>query len=272
MILTIETMYHIPNCPSIALLTDFHNSDPTPIIASLEQHSPELICIAGDIIVGKRPEGDVSPLNTQEHVLPFLQACASIAPTFLSLGNHEWMLDENDLSALSSTSVTVLDNSFSTAAVNGENIVIGGLTSGFVTDYRHFRKECANVDRYPQREDMHGIGGFVSEHKPEIDWLDGYCSTPGYHILLCHHPEYWPLISRHPIDLVLSGHAHGGQWRIYNPLKKEWIGIYAPGQGWLPKWSRGVYQDRLVVSAGLSNTTRIPRIWNPTEIVYLDSL
>ena len=266
-----ETYYSVPGCPlRLALVSDLHERPFDAVLVSLERNRPDLICVAGDFLYGRPSE---MGLKVEEAgVLPFFSACAVIAPCFVSLGNHEWMLDENDLSALSSTSVTVLDNSFSTAAVNGENIVIGGLTSGFVTDYRHFRKECANVDRYPQREDMHGIGGFVSEHKPEIDWLDGYCSTPGYHILLCHHPEYWPLISRHPIDLVLSGHAHGGQWRIYNPLKKEWIGIYAPGQGWLPKWSRGVYQDRLVVSAGLSNTTRIPRIWNPTEIVYLDSL
>ena len=220
--------------------------------------------------MGKRPEGDRSPLETQEHVLPFLRSCASIAPTFLSLGNHEWMLDAKDLSDLSSTGVTVLDNNW----VEMDGVVVGGLTSGYVTDYRNFRATQSSELRYPRKEDIAGVGGTIhaGEHKPDISWLPNFVAAPGYHILLSHHPEYRPLLGGMDIDLVLSGHAHGGQWRVYNPFKKEWIGIYAPGQGWFPKWSRGVYENRLVVSAGLSNTTRIPRIWNPTEIVYLESL
>ena len=89
------------------------------------------------------------------------------------------------------------------------------------------------------------------------------------HILLSHHPEYYSIIPA-SVDLILSGHAHGGQIRMYNPFKREWFGLWSPGQGWWPKWTRGVYEGRLVVSAGLSNTTWIPRIGNPTEIVYLE--
>ena len=89
-----------------------------------------------------------------------------------------------------------------------------------------------------------------------------YASVDGYHILLSHHPEYYPLVSD-KVQLMLSGHAHGGQIRFFKR------GLYAPGQGWLPKWTKGVYDNRLVVSAGLSNTASpIPRLFNPTEIVY----
>lgn len=119
---------------------------------------------------------------------------------------------------------------------------------------------------------MHGIGGTIhaGEHKPDISWLPNFVTAPGHHILLSHHPEYWPELRDMNIELVLSGHAHGGQWRFYNPFKKESIGIYASGQGWFLKWTRGVYENRLVVSAGLRNTAWAPRIGNPTEVVYLE--
>ena len=103
----------------------------------------------------------------------------------------------------------------------------------------------------------------ASRHKPETRWLSDFAAQPGFHVLLSHHPEYWPLIPS-SIELVLSGHAHGGQWRFFNR------GVFAPSQGWWPKWTKGVYEGRLVISAGLSNTTWVPRIGNPTEVVYLE--
>jgi predicted MPP superfamily phosphohydrolase len=263
---TKETTYKLPSCPaSLALLSDLHNTDPTPILSSLRSHRPSLICITGDVLYGSRPEGDVSPLETQTNVLPFLTACASIAPTFLSLGNHEWMADAEDLRLLSSTGVIVLDNEWRSINIDGQEIAIAGLTSAYVTDYRSFRAESGSPDRYPRQESISGIGGAVHarDHKPETGWLEAYCSTPGFHILLSHHPEYLPFIPA-SVDLILSGHAHGGQWRVFNH------GVWAPGQGWWPRWTKGVNEGRLVVSTGLSNTTWIPRIWNPTEVVYLE--
>ncbi len=235
------------------------------MLSSLRAHAPSLICITGDVLYGGRPEGDTSPLETQTNVLPFLRSCASIAPTFLSLGNHEWMVDAEDLRLLSSTGVTVLDNEWRSITIGAKEIVIAGLTSGYVTDYRFFRAESGSSDRYPRQESISGIGGAVHarEHKPETEWLEEYCSTPGYHILLSHHPEYYPLIPD-SIDLILSGHAHGGQWRFFNR------GVFAPGQSWWPRYTKGVYEGRLVVSAGLSNTTWVPRLFNPTEVVYIE--
>jgi predicted MPP superfamily phosphohydrolase len=208
---------------------------------------------------------DTSPVASQANVLPFLSACASIAPTFLSLGNHEWMVDQEDLDMIRSTGVTVLDNNWRPITVDGKEIILAGLTSGYVTDYRAFRAESGSPNRYPRQESISGIGGAVHAryHKPETEWLPAFAGQAGYHILLSHHPEYFPLIPD-SIDLILSGHAHGGQWRIFGH------GVWSPGQGWWPRWTRGVYCGRLVVSAGLSNTTWIPRIENPTEIVYLE--
>lgn len=263
---TIETTYKIPRAPHLALLADFHNGNPEPILASLRIHAPSLICICGDIIIGHRPEGNMSPLETQENVLPFLSGCATIAPTYLSLGNHEWMLDQTDLETIRTTGVIVLDNEWRSIQVEENEIVIGGLTSGYVTDYRRFRATQDGSIRYPRKDTISGIGGSVTarEHTPYTAWLSDFVAVPSYHVLLSHHPEYYPLISR-SIDLVLSGHAHGGQWRVFNH------GVWSPGQGLWPRWTRGVYDSRLVVSAGLNNTTWIPRFGNPTEVVYVES-
>lgn len=259
---TIDTTYKLPSCPaSLALLSDLHNADPDPVLSSLRAHAPSLICITGDVLYGSRPEGDRSPLETQVNVLPFLSGCCSIAPTFMSLGNHEWMVDQEDLATFTAIGVTLLDNIW----IERDGLVIGGLTSGYVTDYRRFKEKAHSSDRYPRQDSISGIGGAVHarDHKPETEWLSAFAAQPGFRVVMSHHPEYLPLIPD-SVDLILSGHAHGGQWRVFNH------GVWAPGQSWWPKWTRGIYEKRMVVSAGLSNTTWIPRIWNPTEIVYLE--
>ena len=238
-----------------------------------------MICIAGDILYGSHPQDDRSPLDTQENVLPFLSGCAEIAPTFLALGNHEWSLDNEDIEKIKSTGVTVLDNEWREIEVDGKPVVIGGLTSGYVTDYRRFVASLSPADRagvrYPKKSTISGIKGVTtaSQHQPETVWLNEFAATdPSFtHILMSHHPEYLPLIPS-SVAFVLSGHTHNGQIAYYSFRRHRWQGLWAPGQGWLPKYSRGVYEGRLVVSAGLANTARVPRICNPTEVVYLESL
>ena len=89
---------------------------------------------------------------------------------------------------------------------------------------------------------------------------------------MCHHPEYWcmqpPMLKDHPIDLVLSGHAHGGQIRLFGQ------GLFAPGQGLLPRYTGGLYEGphgNMIVSRGLANTAPppIPRLFNPREVVTI---
>lgn len=108
----VETTYRIPGAPRLALLADLHNHPFSSIISSLAAHRPSMICLAGDFIYGSHPVDDRSPLETQENVLPFFRACADLAPTFMSLGNHEQMLDAADLAAIAATGFTVLDNSW----------------------------------------------------------------------------------------------------------------------------------------------------------------
>ncbi len=268
-----ETAYklHAPFHLTIALLSDAHNTDPAPILHSLKTHRPDLICFAGDLFLGRRPEDDNLIVRSQENVMQLVSGCASVAPTYISLGNHEWLISSEDLEILTSTGAVILDNRYVVhTGKDGKKIIIGGLTSAIVTYFQQLREidDGGIENRYPHRP-RHSHQECLNTNSM---WLTEFEKAEGYKILLCHHPEYWslrePYLINRRIDLVLSGHAHGGQMRVFGQ------GLFSPGQGWFPKYTSGAYQGgygSLVVSRGLSNTASlIPRLFNPTEIVYLE--
>ena len=258
----VETFYQIPNCPfAVALITDTHNCPPVRIQNSLNQHIPDVICIAGDIIRGHIPKYGLK-MDESQDAIDLLSACVKIAPTYFSLGNHERILSTQDINIIRKTGVIILDNEW----IIRSNCAIGGLSPSRVLEYRAYRSAINTCELYPQpHKAMSDI-----PPQPDLNWLDSFCSHRGYHILLCHHPEYYPIyLANRNIDLILSGHAHGGQVRYFNPFHKKWEGLYAPGQGFLPYYTSGVIDNRLVVSRGLSNTLLIPRLCNPPELVYL---
>lgn len=269
-----ETVYKLTGDTklTIALIADTHNTNPAPILASLQSHHLDLICIVGDILVGYRPRSDEPIIGDQEHVLPLISGCTSIAPTYISLGNHEWMVSSDDLKLLEKAGAVVLDNRYvSHTCENGSDVVIGGLSSAIVTNFQQFRNKCyaegADMNHYPYRP-RHS---HAYDIPPESSWLQEYERELGYRILLSHHPEYWslrePMLCNRPIDLVLSGHAHGGQVRIFGK------GLYTPGQGWFPKFTSGVFEGeygKMIISRGLANTASVPRLFNEPEIVYVE--
>ncbi|MBQ8081955.1 MAG: metallophosphoesterase [Clostridia bacterium] len=256
-----------------ALLTDLHDRPFDSILASLEQNEPDLILIAGDLIVGRPPlDEDSLKMAEAKHALSFLRACARQADTFVSLGNHEWMLCEEDLALIRQTGAVLLDDEWQP----WRGLAIGGLTPERVRHYRAFRAEQrtpgTGACRYPQGD----WGRPDTDHRRSAqDFLDRFEQAPGYKLLLCHHPEYWtqknPPLRDRRIDLTVSGHAHGGQWRFY--WRGFWRGVFAPGQGLFPQYTEGLHEGpmgRLIVSRGLSNTCApIPRFMNPREIVYI---
>ena len=250
-----ETLYKLNTPVSICLLSDLHERD-FSFLSGVRAHRPDMIAVAGDVLYGHTTDENTL---VSERMIPFLSACADIAPTFFSLGNHEWMLHPDDIEAIESAGVTVLDNCW----VKWNGISIGGLTPAEVTGYRRFRS--GSELRYPKWNKRRSrLGELVRQGRPELDWLEDLSSQPGYKILLTHRPEYWPLFRELDIDLALAGHAHGGQIRIAGH------GLFAPGQGFLPKLTSGVHDGRLVISRGLSNTAGIiPRLFNPREIVYV---
>ena len=105
---------------------------------------------------------------------------------------------------------------------------------------------------------------FEKTPPPNLRWLARFSSLPGFKLLLCHHPEYYPdYIKPLPVDVILAGHAHGGQWRFFGH------GIFSPGQGPFPALTSGVTDNRLVISRGLANNAGIPRLFNPPELVIV---
>lgn len=251
-----ETYYNIAGCPfSLALLTDTHDGDPEPVLASVRAHAPAFIALAGDFVCGMIPWPGAK-MEKSKNALKLLTACASLAPTFVSLGNHEAYLPQSDLEIVRATGVTLLDNRYVTLDIGGRRAVVGGLSSGYFTYYRKNPIPSSGF-RHPKSP------------APELGWLEGYAAEDGYHILLMHHPEYIRLIPR-SIELALSGHAHGGQWRFYDLRAKRWRGLYAPDQGLFPKLTEGVVDGRQVISRGLGNTSPLPRLLNGREIIYID--
>lgn len=266
----VETVYPLPSCPvSAVLLADSHNRPVEPVLEALRRRPPDLILHAGDFVYASPP---ASPgrlkMRESREALSLLQSCAGIAPTFVSLGNHEWMLNEQDLALIADTGVTVLDNRFVSLSIRGSSLCIGGLSSAHLTAYQTWRQRQPLSFLYPEpvREVWSG------DPEPELSWLETFEQQSGYKILLCHHPEYVPrFLSCRSVDLILSGHAHGGQWRFYSPFDRRWHGVYAPGQGLFPKRTEGIHGNH-IISRGLSNNTLIPRLWNPTELVFISSL
>lgn len=224
----------IRNQITIAVVADLHGTDPTNVIKAIEAERLDIITIVGDL-VDKRQTNFIETYH-------FLDRCSSISSTFMSLGNHEFILSEKNIAQITEKGVHVLDNTW----IHLENgLAIGGLTSAYVLKYRRYRDEKRIV-------------------MSDLQWLSDFEKLPDYKILLDHHPENYGLYTRNmSIDLILSGHNHGGQIRLFGR------GLYAANQGIFPRYSGGLYDDRLVVSRGLANTKRIPRINNPTELVFV---
>ncbi len=283
------TEYDIGSPVSIALLSDIHNRRYDKIIEIVKKLKPDIIAVPGDIVVGRIPSSEGLVLDQDYRALPFLRECASIAPTFFSYGNHEYLLSAEEIDMIRKTSVTVLDDSY--VMYNG--LCIGGLTSGRRHQYTNYKDyidihtelcdDETSKSLYPNwgyynnyidtlfKETPNSIN--ISDlyermNQPHTDWLDKFEKEKGYKVLLSHHPEYWDTyLKKRDIDLILSGHAHGGQWRFFNH------GVLAPGQGLFPRYTKGIHvhnSNHLCISTGLANTARpIPRFFNPREIVYI---
>ncbi len=215
----------------LAVVADLHDTNVDEVLAALEKRKPTHVLAPGDMVH--------SADHTSEG-LRLLRESARRYPTFCSLGNHEFKHGLDVRCEIRASGAILLDNEF------GEygGILIGGLTSGYEG------KKQGRVKKTPL---------------PRTDWLDEFCTTEGYKILLSHHPEYFDFLKNYDIDLILSGHAHGGQWRLFG------LPVFAPGQGLFPRYTSGYYGDRMFVSRGLSNRTHIPRIGNPEELVFLVS-
>ena len=134
---------------TIAHISDLHNKDGRQAIESMRNRKPDIIVITGDLVLRRRPKDDMLIVQSERNVLPFLSECAQIAPTYMSLGNHEVMLNQDDLELISQTGVELLDNRF----VKTDKYVIGGLTSAyvsrlFIVKFKYRKRACKKQSRY----------------------------------------------------------------------------------------------------------------------------
>ncbi len=233
----------------IAVAADLHNSDSQEIIALIKESRPDIIVCPGDLfgsLADDRCRGDeptgryIAEAAENEKGFAFLREAGRIAPVFCSVGNHEVRVSAENAERIARTGATLLDNSHITLP-NGT--LLGGLSTGGA------------------------YGLFHKSGEPNLSWLNDFARLKAQKILLSHHPEYW---ERHiigkDIDLTISGHAHGGQWCFFGR------GLLAPGQGFFPKYTSGVYKKKgqiMVVSRGLRLECGIPRINNLPEVVIV---
>ena len=212
-----ERIYRIPaGIPhTIAQLSDIHGQDGNEILKILIRRRPSLIAVSGDLFLDHAQEGD-NLIDLQPKVIPLIRACTALAPTYISLGNHEWLASPADIRALQSTGAVLLDNRW--VRDQGTGLLIGGLTSAMVMDFRRFRKKHTPEHQYPKKK--RHVDGLVLH--PSVRWLRTFEEQDGYKILLCHHPEYWclqtPMLRDHPIDLA-EGWLFPGDLQILLPLR-----------------------------------------------------
>lgn len=215
----------VPRELTFAFVSDLHGCPNAPVVEAIEKLAPDAVLVGGDFIHNAR---------IWESGIEFLELAAGVAPTFAALGNHEFQSGLDVRRLVRNSGATLLDDDF----VSFGGIMIGALSSGF---------------------DPEGDGGV------DLRFLDRFSKKPGFKVLLCHHPEYYDrFIKQRDIDLTLSGHAHGGQWRFFGR------GVYAPGQGLFPKYTSGAYDGgRLIVGQGLGNAVVVPRIFNAPQLVVI---
>lgn len=251
----------VENGVRIALITDLHSckygKDQKKLISALEKQNPDVVLLGGDIF-----DDELSPENTKK----FISGIADKYPCYYVTGNHEFMCSDDIflsyMNFLEEKGVTILKGSAETIEINGEKINICGIDDPslrVVGGYNDFVGGARTVDG---KGDYDWVG--------QLDILDEIAQNGNYTLLLTHRPERFEKYTEYDFDLVLSGHVHGGQWRI--PLLLN--GVYSPSEGFFPDYTGGEYKDgsmTMIVSRGLAReTTIVPRIFNRPELVIID--
>lgn len=198
----------------IAQISDLHNAvfgeDNAELLQILSECEPNIIVITGDLVDAEHTDIDVA--------LDFAKEAVQIADTYYVTGNHEASLSQYDelKAELENTGVVVLEDKAMQLEYNGDDITLIGLSDpSFTLKGDMFGEVPAMVDTK--------LRGLIGD-------------KDNYTILLSHRPELFEAYVNCGVDLVLSGHAHGGQFRL------PFIGgLVAPNQGLFPKYDAGLY-------------------------------
>ena len=229
----------------IVQISDLHNAEfgenNEKLLLMLKQADADIIAITGDMIDSRNTDIDVA--------ISFAQKAVNIAPVYYVNGNHESrVLGEYEKlkQGLTDTGVNILENSSADITIGDEAITLIGINDPT------FRMDI--VDDTMEQNIAHQLVNVI----PDND---------NYKVLLAHRPEYFDVYAG-KVDLVLSGHAHGGQFRI------PFIGgLVAPGQGFFPEYYEGSHikeNTEMIVSRGIGNSIIPFRINNKPEIIVAE--
>ena len=235
----------------IVQLSDLHSwsfgEGNAELIARVEALDPDLIAMTGDMLDESDENADV--------VCDLIRALVKTAPVYYGYGNHEytWMKNHQEslTPVLREAGAVVLDTEYMDIAVNGQELRLGGYHS------------------YWNQPSMFEVT--KEQWQREFDFTLEFEDTERFKILLNHIPTTWldwGYIDDFPVDLVLTGHYHGGQIRL--PLIG---GLYAPYVGAFPKYTEGIYTGEkatCILSTGLGASPGIPRIDNLPQIVVVE--
>ena len=229
----------------IAHVSDLHNAEMgknnEKLLDMLREAEPDIIAITGDIIDSRNTDVEIA--------LEFTKAAMEIAPCYYVTGNHEARVSEYAAlkEGLTEQGVVVLDDERIELELSGETIALLGVNDpSFETDYLFGDSETVMKNRLQEISD--------TENK--------------FTILLSHRPELFEIYADNNVDLVLSGHAHGGQFRL--PFVG---GLVAPNQGLFPKYDAGLYTEEntnMIVSRGIGNSILPFRFNNRPEVILIE--
>ncbi len=237
----------------IALITDLHScrygEEQINLIRAIDKQKPDAVLLGGDIF-----DDVLDDKNTED----FLKGIAGRYPCFYVTGNHEYWsgaeLFEDKMAILEKYGIPVLSGHCETLEIRGESIRICGVD------------DPDSYKMYSELSREEAENRFCSQ----LNAVGSKADNAAFSILLSHRPEYFQEYLQYNFDLVLCGHAHGGQWRIPMLLN----GLFAPDQGLFPEYAGGKYEQDgtcMIVSRGLAReSTRIPRIFNRPELVIVD--
>ncbi len=221
---------------SYVILSDLHDSsfgkDNERLIEKVSECEPDVIFTVGDMVSNY--------CEDYSYLSPLYKNLAEIAPVYCSLGNHELSHPESDeIKNILKDHAVLLDNEYIDININGNEIRLGGL-----------------MGYHPSDEKLN-------------NYIRGFADTDRFTLLLSHCPEYYIWgVDEVKIDLMVSGHTHGGQ--VILPFKG---GLFAPEQGYFPHFDFGVFCEEnatLVITRGLGTSKQaVPRFNNPPEILCL---
>ena len=226
----------------IAQVSDLHNKDfgegYGQLLTLLSQINPDIIVVTGDLIDSRQTDLDIA--------LEFAWQAGKIARVYYVSGNHEARVPEyEDLKiGLVKAGVVILENQKVQITREGESITLMGIDD-------------------PSFQEDYLFGDSESVARQAIENLQN--ESDGYTILLSHRPELFDLYVETEMDLVFSGHAHGGQFRL--PFVG---GLVAPNQGFFPKYDAGLFSEgstNMIVSRGVGNSIIPIRFNNRPEII-----